>query len=61
MAMCPQRLRAMKTSLPIIARPADRREYYEPATVCRSIGAEVAPSPAGYDSRSPERPAGGVL
>jgi hypothetical protein len=25
----------MKPSLPIIARPADRREYYGPATVCR--------------------------
>jgi hypothetical protein len=35
MDICPKRLRAMVTSLPTIARPADRRDHYEPATVCR--------------------------
>jgi hypothetical protein len=56
MDICPEGMRAV-TSLPHAARPAVWRDHTN-ATGRRLIGAEVAPSPAGYNSRSPERPAG---
>jgi hypothetical protein len=44
----------MVTSLPTIARPADRRDYYEPATVCRlnPRGADTSASTFNIPSRT---------
>ena len=44
----------MVTSLPTIARPADRRDYYDPATVCRlnPRGADTSASTFNIPSRT---------